>query len=531
VVTRHEPTDIVVIGAGASGAAATWSLAQGGFKVICLEQGPWIDPSEYPVTKEDWEFLSRTAWSYHPNIRQQPSDYPVDDDLSAIKVFMFNAVGGSTVHWTGHVPRFHPSDFKVKTLDGVADDWPFDYRALEPFYDLNDEMMGCSGISGDPANPPRSPRQMPPMPLGPDGERVAKAFDRLGWHWWPSDSHTNSVPYKGRQACNNCGPLGFGCSRKAKASVDVTYLPDAIKLGAEVRALSTVYEIVSGADGRVTGASYYDAEGAEHFQPAKAVIVACNGIGTPRMLLHSKSDSHPNGLANSSGLVGKNLMFHVYAGATGLFEKGEPTYKGALANILMSQEFYETDPARGFLRGYTYQMGRGMGPASTAIGSVPWGASHHSEFDQRFGNTNGLGVIGEDLPLESNRVTLDPGLKDRFGIPTPRIEYSLDDNSHRMLAHGVKQAKTVLLEAGAHRVIERAHSVQAGWHLMGTARMGDDPERSVVDGNGQAHDAGNLFIVDGSVFVTGGGVNPTPTIQAIALKVADYIRRERQDLK
>jgi len=531
MVINHDPIDVVVIGAGASGAAVLWSLAKKNFKVVCLEQGPWIDPSDYPVTKEDWEFLTRTSWSYHQNVRQLPADYPIDDDLSAIKVFMYNAVGGSTIHWTGHVPRFHPSDFKVKTLDGVADDWPFDYWDLERYYDLNDEMMGCSGISGDPANPPRSPRQMRPMPLGPDGERMAKAFDRLDWHWWPSDSHTNSEPYKGRQACNNCGPLGWGCSRKAKASVDVTYLPEAIENGAEIRALSTVYEIASGPDGRVTGANYYDADGVEHFQPAKAVIVACNGIGTPRMLLHSKSEVHPNGLANSSGLVGKNLMFHVYAGASGTFENGEPTYKGPLANILMSQEFYETDPSRDFVRGYTFQMGRGMGPASTAIGNVPWGKEHHSEFGQMFGKSNGLGVIGEDLPVETNKVTLDPDRKDRFGIPVPRIEYSLDENSRRLLAHGVSQAETALLEAGANHVTKRAHSVQAGWHLMGTARMGDDPERSVVDENGQAHDADNLFIVDGSVFVTGGGVNPTPTIQAIALKVADYINSERSDLK
>jgi len=172
-----------------------------------------------------------------------------------------------------------------------------------------------------------------------------------------------------------------------------------------------------------------------------------------------------------------------------------------------------------------------MGPASTAIGSTPWGKEHHSEFGQVFGKTNGLGVIGEDLPLESNRVTLDFERKDRFGIPAPRIEYSLDENSRKLLAHGVSQAETALLEAGASRVTKRAHSVQAGWHLMGTARMGNDPERSVVDANGQAHDTDNLFIVDGSVFVTGGGVNPTPTIQAIALKVADYISAERSDLK
>ena len=531
MVDSQAPVDIVVIGSGASGAAATWRLAKDGFNVVCMEQGPWVSPDEYPVTKSNWEELIKTKWAYHPNTRESQADYRVNDDASAVKVLMYNAVGGSTIHWSGHVPRFHPSDFRVKTLDGVADDWPITYWDLEPFYDENDVMMGCSGINGDPANPDRSPRQMRPLPLGPDGERMARAFDRLGWHWWPSDSHINSEPYRGREACNNCGPLGWGCSRRAKASTDATYLPEAVEFGAEVRANSTVFEIATEPNGRVTGVSYYNENGDACFQPARAVIMGCNGVGTPRMLLHSRSAAHPNGLGNSSGLVGKNLMFHVYAGASGVFPNSEPLYKGPLANIIMSQEFYETDMSRGFVRGYTFQMGRSSGPASTAAGGVPWGRDHHAEFEERFGHMNGLGVIGEDLPLETNTVTLDEDQTDRFGIPVPKVTYRLDENSKRLLAHGVKKARTALLEAGATKIFETEHNTNAGWHLMGTTRMGDDPERSVVDANGQSHDTDNLFVIDGSVFVTGAGVNPTPTIQAIALRTADYISKERTDLK
>ncbi|MDA1280782.1 MAG: GMC family oxidoreductase [Chloroflexi bacterium] len=520
------------MGSGASGAAVTWSLSAGGFKVVCLEQGPWVPPSSYPTNSADWQYLQRTTWDYSPNVRKLPADYPVNDEHSQIKVVMYNAIGGSTIHWTAHVPRFHPSDFRVKSLDGVAEDWPISYFDLEPYYDLNDEMMGCSGINGDPANPPRSPRQMPPLPLGPDGERMARAFDSLGWHWWPSDSHVNSTEYRGRQACNYCGPIGLNCDRGARASSDITYLPDAIKLGADVRPNSTVYEITTGPDGRATGANYYNSKGEQEFQPANSVVVAGNGIGTPRMLLHSRSRIHPNGLANSSGMVGKNLMFHVYAGATGLFnDLGSPTYRGPLANIIMSQEFYETDPSRDFKRGYTFQVGRGQGPAPTAIGNVPWGKNHHVEFDQRFGKTMGLGAIGDDLPEEINRVELDTKQTDRHGIPAPKITYRVSENSKRLLAHGVKSARKVLEAAGAHRIFENPFSTNTGWHLMGTARMGDDPGRSVVDRFGQSHDADNLFIVDGSVFVTGAAVNPTPTIQALALRTADYIRHERMDLK
>tara|TARA_B100001123_G_scaffold421511_1_gene529180 strand:- start:38 stop:964 length:927 start_codon:yes stop_codon:yes gene_type:complete len=304
-ITRREEADFVVVGSGASGAAVTWSLAEGGFNVVCLEQGPWINPKYYATNSPDWQYLQRTKWDYSPNVRKLPQDYPVNDENSQIKVVMYNAVGGSTIHWTAHVPRFHPSDFRVKSLDGVAEDWPISYFELEPYYDLNDKMMGCSGINGDPANPPRSPRQMPPIPLGHDGERMARAFDELGWHWWPSDSHVNSIDYKGRKACNFCGPVGLNCERGARASTDITYIPDATKLGAEIRPNSTIYEIVSDPKGKVRGVNYFTEQGVAEFQPAKGVVVAANGIGTPRILLHSKSESHPTGLANSSGMVGK----------------------------------------------------------------------------------------------------------------------------------------------------------------------------------------------------------------------------------
>ncbi len=531
-ITRREEADIVVVGSGASGAAVTWSLAEGGFNVVCLEQGPWINRKSYATNSPDWQYLQRTKWDYSPNVRKLPHDYPVNDEHSQIKVVMYNAVGGSTIHWTAHVPRFHPSDFRVKSLDGVAEDWPISYFELEPYYDLNDKMMGCSGINGDPANPPRSPRQMPPIPLGHDGERMARAFDALGWHWWPSDSHVNSIDYKGRKACNFCGPVGLNCERGARASTDITYIPDATKLGAEIRPNSTIYEIVSDPKGKVKGVNYFTEKGAAEFQPAKAVAVAANGIGTPRILLHSKSESHPNGLANSSGMVGKNLMFHVYAGANGLLnDLPTPTYQGPQALIIMSQEFYETDPSRGFKRGYTFQIGRGQGPAATAIGNAPWGAKHHEEFERNFGKNFGLGAIGDDLPEEINRVELDPKLTDRYGIPAPKVIYRVGDNSKKMLAHAVKQAEKVLNKAGATNITRNPLSTNTGWHLMGTARMGEDPSRSVVDNYGQAHDVDNLFIVDGSVFVTGGGVNPTPTIQALALRTADYIRHKRTDLK
>jgi choline dehydrogenase-like flavoprotein len=533
----NEPVDILIIGSGASGAAVAWRLSDAGFKVLCLEQGRWQTPTEYSTAFPDWEYRASTSFSFNPNVRRLDEDYPVNDSESDITPLMFNAVGGSTVHWTAHTPRLHPSDFKVKTLDGVADDWPISYEDLERYFDLNDEWMGCSGIAGDPANPPRSPRPMPPLPLGPDGERIARGFEALGWHWWPSDSYINSTTYRGRAACNNCGANGLGCYVRAKGSTDVTYLPAAIENGVEVRTGARVFEIATGPDGRATGAKYFDEDGEEQFQPARAVVIAANGIGTPRLMLLSKSDRHPNGLANSSGLVGKNLMFHPYAMITGFFDDGipSPSYQGPLGNILLSQEFYETDSRHDFVRGYSYQMNRSSGPARTAIGlalpSVQWGAGHHEEFAMRFGNSSLLAAIGEDLPEPHNRVELDPKLRDSNGIPSPKVFYKLSQNSRKQMDHAIRNAEKVLKAAGAHTVMATPLLRAGGWHLMGTARMGDDPKSSVVDKNCQAHDADNVFVVDGSVFVTGGAVNPTPTIQAIALKAADYIREQRTDLK
>ena len=228
--TNDRP-DVVIIGAGASGAAFAWSLAKDGFSVLCLEQGGWTDPSQYPSNQQDWEIHRQTDYNPDPNFRGLPEDYPVNDKDSPIAPLMYNAVGGSTIHWSAHFPRFHPSDFRTKTLDGVGDDWPVTYSELEPYFDTNDRIMGVAGMTGDTAYPPKSERQTPPIPLGTLGQTMANGFDKLGWHWWPSDSAILTAPYDGRAACNNCGPCDIGCSRRAKASTDVTYWPKALAMG------------------------------------------------------------------------------------------------------------------------------------------------------------------------------------------------------------------------------------------------------------------------------------------------------------
>jgi len=527
--------DVLVIGAGASGGAFSWSLSKAGINVMCLDQGGWVDPSSYPSTLDDWEIHRQTNMNTDPNVRALPEDYPINDSASPISPLMYNAVGGSTIHWGAHFPRFHPSDFKVKTLDGVSDDWPLDYKRLEPFYDLNDSITGVSGYDGDPAYPPKSPRQTPPVPLGRLGDTVAKGFNKLGWHWWPSDSAIISQPFKGRQACNNCGPCDQGCAIGAKASTDITHWPEAIASGAILKTHARVREVTIGKDGLANGVIYYDEQKKIQHQKARFVIIACNGIGTPRLLLNSVSPLFPDGLTNSSGYVGENLMFHPYAMVTGVFDNNLESNKGPNGCSILSHEFYETDLSRGFIRGYSFQVLRGSGPLNTALGGlgrypVPWGKMHRRVFHERFGRTMTISVCGEDLPERHNRVTLDPILVDGDGIPAPKVSYTMSSNSLKMMNHGTNRAKEVLEAAGAKEVLTQPLLRPSGWHLLGTTRMGLDSRDSVVNQWGQSHDVKNLFIIDGSIFITAGAVNPTSTIQALALYIADYFKRQARHL-
>jgi choline dehydrogenase-like flavoprotein len=530
---KNPPVDVLIIGAGASGAAMAWSLADTRMRILCLEQGDWVKPSDYPSNGRDWEARQLAEFNFSPNVRAAAADYPINETDSPIKIANYNGVGGGTVLYAGHFPRFHPSDFRVKSLDGVADDWPIDYHTLAPFYAENDRMMGVSGLSGDPAYPPKEP-MMPPLPLGKSGQTLARGMNKLGWHWWPSDSAVATEDYHGRARCINLGHCLGGCAQGAKASTDITYWPEAIRAGVELRTRCRVREITTNDQGMATGAIYYDADGVEHFQAAEVVVMACNGVGTPRILLNSSSARFPDGLANSSGLVGRNLMFHPYAAITGYFDQALDGYRGP-GNCIWSQEFYETDRSRDFLRGYTFEFTRGRGPVITALagmrsGRVPWGDEHHTEYRRIFNRSTGMVAICEDLPEAHNRVTLDPTLVDSNGIPAPKITYKLSDNSRRMLDHAVARATEALRAAGAYEVASETPLAVGGWHLMGTARMGRDPARSVVNEWGRSHDVKNLFIVDGSIFVTSAGVNPTSTIQALTLYIADAMKKRLANL-
>ena len=519
--------DVLIIGAGASGAAAAWNLSRKKLSVVCLEQGDFMDTDKYPSSRTDWELSKKSDYNVSPNVRELDSDYPINDTNSPISIANFNAVGGSTILYSGHFPRFHPSDFRVKTYDGVVDDWPIDYWQLEPYYNLNDKMMGVSGLEGDTAYP-EIKNLLPPVPLGLAGEKIVDGYNKLGWHVWPSYSAIITRPYGGRDKCINLGPCNTGCVQRAKSSVDITYWPLALQNGVKLKTGCRVSKILINSSGKAAGAVYYDRDGNEHFQEADRVIVACNGVGTPRLLLNSECNLFPNGLANNSGLVGKNLMLHPLAYVEGVFAENIDSHIGPQGCCVYSHEFYESKKDRGFDRGFTMQVLRGPGPIEIATSGfirrkISIGEKHHDDFSKFFGRTMGMSIIVEDLPLESNSVSLDPNLKDKHGIPAPRISYQLSENSKKMISFGISRGKEVMKSAGAVNVSGFGPIRNTGWHLMGTARMGNDPDQSVVNKFGRSHDIPNLYIVDSSVFVTSSGVNPASTLQALALYITDNI--------
>ena len=531
MIICNPKTSVLVIGGGLSGAISSLQLAKAGIDVICLEQGDWTNPDDYPGDKPDFELRALKQWHANPNVRNLPVDYKILDDTSDIKPLLFNGVGGSTILFSAHWMRFLPSDFRVRTLDGVADDWPIKYEDLAPYYDANEIDIGVSGIAGDPAYPDRPEYPMPPLPISPWGEKIATAHNRLGWHWWPGSNAILSRPYANRRPCVQRSTCRAGCNEGAKSSADRSLWPAAIQAGATLQTGARVSRILTNDKGLASGVLFDDRDGNTHKLEAEVVILAGHAIGSTRLLLKSANTQFPDGLANSSGQVGRNLMMHPLARVVGLFDEDMASWQGHWGQSIYSMEFAETRPEHDFVRGGKWNLAPTGGPLTAATyptdGKPVIGEALHDRVADWLGQSALWGVTAEDLPESHNRILLDKHESDEDGDGLPRLIYKTSENSQRMLSFMTDRVKESFAAAGVTKTLQQSFAADAGWHPLGTCRMGKSPNSSVVNEWNQCHDIANLYIVDGSTFVTSSSVNPAATIAALARRAVDKIIVER----
>jgi choline dehydrogenase-like flavoprotein len=530
--------DFLVIGAGAAGGVMAKELSTAGFSVVVLEQGPYLTEKDY--THDEIKYTYQPGLTNDPKV--QPITYRKSESEPArlMKAIEYGRqVGGGSVHFTANYWRFHESDFEERSLFGEVPgtglaDWPIKYADLEPYYTKAEYDLGISGLAG--ANPfegPRSkPYPLPPMPVKSSGVLFDRAAKKLGLHPYPAPVAILSQPYRGRAACVHCGFCeSFGCEMRAKSSTLVSVIPVAEKTGrCEIRPNSYVRRIETDAHGRVTGAVYFDASKREIRQRSKAVVLCANGVETARLLLLSQSKLFPRGLANSSGLVGKYLMWDNGGEALGLFEHPLNEYK-SIVDTRVIHDYYRADPKRGFYGGGGLDARFDYYPASFALHGMPddapkWGAEYKKMLGAYFTHTMAVLAHSSSLPQEHNTVTLDPEVKDTWGLPAVRITFDYHSDDLKTMQWLLTKQVEILEAAGAKKVWKLGLSLEdylmPSRHLMGTCRMGNDPKQSVVDRNNCAHDVPNLLIADGSSFVTSGRQQPTATIQALAYRAADY---------
>jgi len=534
--------DFVVIGSGAAGGIMAKQLSTAGFSVVVLEQGGWGKyGKEHEYNKDEWleRNLSEEDRLMSDPSRQRNTFRRNEKAKAAAGNHTYGCVvGGGTVTYGGSSWRHLPYEFKEVSSDptipagtGMAD-WPVSYEELEPYYTQAEWEMGISGLRvNSPFLAPMSKDYpVPPVPLKSSGALFHTAADKLGLTVVPGPLAIISKPYMGRSACVNCGICsGYGCQVKARSSSAVTMIPLAEKTGrCEIRVRSYVHEISLDSNGRVNGVVYFDAQKNEVKQKAKAVILSANGSESARLLLLSKSARFPDGLANSSGVVGKYLMCGNGSVAHALFEHPLNEYKGVISGAGIV-DYVPSDPKRGFYGGGRltsrgYQTPLDLGVNGLSPEAPRWGAGYKKALREEANHRMTINSFVTQLPLETNRVDLDPDVKDEWGLPAMRITMSSHPDDFKNMEFFRQKSIEILQAAGAKKVwAPPVNDTRGGAHNRGTCRMGNDPKTSVVDKYHRAHDVPNLFVVDGSNLVTGGRNHPTLTIQALAFRAAENI--------
>ena len=546
-MAKRDEFDVCVIGTGAGGGVMLQELTAAGFRVVALQRGPFLKPADF----DDDEL--RTVIRDEVFSADQVETYRYDEN-SPTETGRFNytanCVGGTMTHWAAWSWRFRPDDFKVLSTEGPVvgaslADWPITYDEIEPFYQRAEWDFGVSGdAAGNPFGAPR--KKAYPNPAHPGrsaSNRVVQAARKLGYHPFPTPVAINSQPYGARAECVHGGAcLGYGCPIGAKATSLSVCIPKALATGKlDLRPNATAREIAIGKDGRARSVRYLDSQGKEHEVFARAIVVAGNAIGTPHLLLMSTSGSFPHGLANSSGLVGCNLTLHHIAAVAFTIDEPGRGFTGLHSHAAFD-DLHPSDPKRGFIRGGV--VGEANSPTNQPLSFAlvtyqgypaqrAWGREL-KDYLRKFPRSIAVAAILEDLPMEANRIDLDPTVKDRYGLPAPRITHRQHPNDFAMNRWFTQRLMDVADAGGAvdkweaqYYSLPTERSAMKGFmHFHGTCRMGDDPKGSVVDRWCRSHDVKNLWIVDGSVFPTSGGYNPTLTILANSYRVADHFVRE-----
>ena len=510
----NDDSVVVIIGSGAGGGTLGNELAQKGIDTVILEAGGRHEIDDFE--NDEWGMFGKISWL---DPRSTSGDWRVAKDFSGLPAWIVKAVGGSTVHWAGASLRFQAHEFKVKsTYGGIAGanllDWPIGLDDLAPYYAKAEDKMGVTrtnGIEGLPGN---------------NNYKVMKAgADKLGY----KECHTgrmaiNSAPRDDRGACQQIGFCFQGCKSGAKWSTLYSEIPKGEETGKlEVRPNSQVLKIEHNAEGKVTGVLYADAEGNQHLQKARVVAVAGNSIESPRLLLNSASSMFPDGLANSSGQVGRNYMRHMTGSVYAIFDKPVHMHRGTTMAGIISDEA-KNDPSRGFVGGYEMEtLSLGLPFMAAFLNPGAWGRSFTTALDM-YDHMAGMWLVGEDMPQESNRITLHDTRKDQHGLPIPNVHFDDHANDIAMRNHAYQQGAAVYDAVGAVRTFPTPPYPST--HNLGTNRMSESPRDGVVNKWGQTHDVANLFVSDGSQFTTGAAENPTLTIVALAIRQADYIAEQ-----
>jgi choline dehydrogenase-like flavoprotein len=507
---------VVIVGSGSGGGTLGNELAQKGIKVVILEAGDRNEIQDF--VNDEWESFAQLAWK---DMRSTSGSWRVHRDFPNLPAWIVKSVGGTSIHWAGASLRFQEHEFKSRSTFGALGganliDWPLTLAELEPYYDKAEDKMGVTGTHGIPRLP------------GNNNFKILQAGAlKLGY----KEIHTgnmaiNSQPRAGRGACQQIGFCFQGCKSGAKWSTLYTEIPAGEATGnLEVRPNAMVVKIEHDDQGKVTGVVYADGDngGALKRQKARIVAVAGNSIESPRLLLNSASSKFPDGLANSSGQVGRNYMRHTTGTVYGIFDRPVHMYRGTtMAGIVRDEAKH--DPSRGFVAGYELEtLSLGLPFMAAFLDPGAWGRQFTSALDD-YTRMAGMWIVGEDMPQETNRVTLDPEAKDANGLPLASVHFDDHANDLAMRDHAYSRGTAIYEAVGATRVIRTPPYPST--HNLGTNRMSEKPRDGVLNKWGQTHDIKNLFVSDGSQFTTSAACNPTLTIVTLAIRQADYIAQQ-----